>query len=135
MTDEIRISEGGHCTKELVQEWGHHGGYIIIRPVTSMCTYRHCQGVWHTKGLFIAWVHKYNLMECPCRTLEDCPTADTLAEDPAGLTGVFLMKHQKHALAWMGWRERQTPSAGILGMAHGLHAYWVLVTRPVPPCS
>jgi SNF2 family DNA or RNA helicase len=32
---------------------------------------------------------------------------------PSGLK-VELMGHQQHGLAWMTWRERQNPPAGIL---------------------
>lgn len=42
-----------------------------------------------------------------------------LANDPAGLT-VKLMDHQKHALAWMTWREKQHPRGGILADDMGL---------------
>ena len=50
-----------------------------------------------------------------CSSLENCPTKNTLADDPEGLT-VTLMTHQKRGLAWMVWRETQTPAAGILGV-------------------
>jgi len=46
--------------------------------------------------------------------LKSCPSEDTLEEDPPGLR-VPLMPHQKHALAWLLWRERERPSGGILG--------------------
>ncbi|KAH8278967.1 hypothetical protein KR018_011814, partial [Drosophila ironensis] len=52
-------------------------------------------------------------------SLKDCPGPDVLAEDPKGLK-VTLMDHQKHALAWMAWREKQTPSGGILADDMGL---------------
>lgn len=42
-----------------------------------------------------------------------------LAEDPVGLK-VSLMNHQKHALAWMSWRERKLPRGGILADDMGL---------------
>ena len=51
---------------------------------------------------------------CTCRSLANCPTEDTLDDSPEDLR-VTLMRHQRRALAWMKWRETQTPSAGILG--------------------
>ena len=51
---------------------------------------------------------------CTCRSLANCPTEDTLDDNPEDLR-VTLMTHQRRALAWMKWREAQTPSAGILG--------------------
>ncbi|XP_070072159.1 transcription termination factor 2 isoform X2 [Drosophila takahashii] len=52
-------------------------------------------------------------------SLKDCPGPEVLAEDPVGLK-VSLMDHQKHALAWMSWRERQLPRGGILADDMGL---------------
>ncbi|XP_016954041.1 transcription termination factor 2 isoform X2 [Drosophila biarmipes] len=52
-------------------------------------------------------------------SLKDCPGPEVLAEDPQGLK-VKLMEHQKHALAWMSWRERQLPRGGILADDMGL---------------
>lgn len=47
-------------------------------------------------------------------SLKSCPKETDFAEDPKGLK-VELMSHQKHALAWLMWREKQRPSGGILG--------------------
>ncbi|TMW49618.1 hypothetical protein DOY81_005302 [Sarcophaga bullata] len=52
-------------------------------------------------------------------SLESCPAENVLAEDPKGLK-VTLMVHQKHALAWMHWREKQKPRGGILADDMGL---------------
>nr|AAM48446.1 RE70645p [Drosophila melanogaster]AAV36858.1 RE74565p [Drosophila melanogaster] len=52
-------------------------------------------------------------------SLEDLPGPEVLAEDPVGLK-VSLMNHQKHALAWMSWRERKLPRGGILADDMGL---------------
>ena len=49
------------------------------------------------------------------RQLETCPKDTAELEDPAGLL-VPLMTHQRQALTWLVWRERQSPSGGILGM-------------------
>lgn len=49
------------------------------------------------------------------KSLETCPSADSVAQDPEALL-VELMPHQKHALLWLLWREKQKPSGGILGM-------------------
>lgn len=42
------------------------------------------------------------------------PSEDEKAVDPRGLK-VSLMPHQQHALAWLLWRERQSPAGGVLG--------------------
>lgn len=52
-------------------------------------------------------------------SLKTCPTPETLADDPKGLK-VELMLHQKHALAWLLWREQQKPAGGILADDMGL---------------
>lgn len=51
--------------------------------------------------------------------MESCPTEDKLAPTPDGLN-IELMSHQRHALAWMTWRERQRPRGGILADDMGL---------------
>lgn len=52
-------------------------------------------------------------------SLATCPAENVLADDPKGLK-VTLMDHQKHALAWMTWRENQKPRGGILADDMGL---------------
>ncbi|XP_062428245.1 transcription termination factor 2 [Rhea pennata] len=53
------------------------------------------------------------------KSLESCPTEQTVAEDPSGLK-VPLLPHQKQALAWLLWRENQSPCGGILADDMGL---------------
>ncbi|NXP24357.1 TTF2 factor, partial [Scytalopus superciliaris] len=53
------------------------------------------------------------------KSLESCPTEQTVAEDPSGLK-VPLLLHQKQALAWLLWRENQRPCGGILADDMGL---------------
>jgi len=49
-------------------------------------------------------------------SLKTCPQEDIIAEDPHSLKcSVKLMQHQKHALAWLTWRESHKPNGGILG--------------------
>ncbi|EFN62976.1 Transcription termination factor 2 [Camponotus floridanus] len=47
------------------------------------------------------------------------PSEKEKAEDPRGLR-IPLMPHQKHALAWLLWREQQRPPGGVLADDMGL---------------
>jgi len=49
------------------------------------------------------------------RQFESCPADDTEMGDPECLV-VPLMTHQRQALTWLIWREKQKPSGGILGL-------------------
>ncbi|XP_061484243.1 transcription termination factor 2 isoform X2 [Rhineura floridana] len=53
------------------------------------------------------------------KSLESCPKEETVVEDPPELK-IFLLLHQKHALAWLLWRESQKPCGGILADDMGL---------------
>ncbi|XP_068915165.1 transcription termination factor 2-like [Tenebrio molitor] len=53
------------------------------------------------------------------KSLETCPSEQDYMDDPQGLR-VPLMTHQKRALAWLSWREKQKPSGGLLADDMGL---------------
>ncbi|XP_069745317.1 transcription termination factor 2 isoform X2 [Narcine bancroftii] len=53
------------------------------------------------------------------KSLATCPDASYETEDPQYLK-VPLLVHQKQALAWLLWREKQKPSGGILADDMGL---------------
>ena len=53
------------------------------------------------------------------KSLDTCPTANDFVDDPKGLK-VPLLDHQKSALAWLLWREKQKPSGGLLADDMGL---------------
>ncbi|CAG5131816.1 unnamed protein product, partial [Candidula unifasciata] len=53
------------------------------------------------------------------KQLESCPTEETECPDPHGLQ-VTLKAHQRQALAWLAWREKQVPPGGILADDMGL---------------
>ncbi|XP_043477249.1 transcription termination factor 2 [Leptopilina heterotoma] len=53
------------------------------------------------------------------QSLNRCPEENEEAENPRGLK-TQLMPHQKHALAWMLWREKERPPGGLLADDMGL---------------
>lgn len=53
------------------------------------------------------------------RSEKSMPNENDLADQPQLING-NLMPHQRHALAWMIWRENQYPKGGILGDDMGL---------------
>lgn len=53
------------------------------------------------------------------QSLNRCPEEDEEADNPRGLK-TKLMSHQKHALAWMLWREKEKPPGGLLADDMGL---------------
>ncbi|XP_060834139.1 metacaspase-2-like isoform X4 [Rhopalosiphum padi] len=60
-----------------------------------------------------------DVLEVLHKSLDTCPSSGILMEDPEGLV-VSLMPHQKHAIAWLSWRESQEPCGGILADDMGL---------------
>ncbi|XP_075993974.1 transcription termination factor 2-like [Genypterus blacodes] len=53
------------------------------------------------------------------RSQESCPGPEAEAPDPRGIK-VTLLAHQRRALAWLLWRETQSPCGGILADDMGL---------------
>ncbi|XP_016976290.1 transcription termination factor 2 [Drosophila rhopaloa] len=81
---------------------------------------RHRHKTKHTSAEF--YQHKSNIinsLKMLYEPSEPSPTADDLEEQPA-LLMVRLLKHQKAALKWMQFRERQTICGGILADDMGL---------------
>ncbi|KAK6628968.1 hypothetical protein RUM43_002785 [Polyplax serrata] len=74
------------------------------------------------KGLETHSVHQaltFDSLVTLHNSIETCPGPDVQEEDPRGLL-VNLMPHQKYALAWLLWREKQVPASGILADDMGL---------------
>ncbi|CAK6968524.1 transcription termination factor 2 [Scomber scombrus] len=53
------------------------------------------------------------------KSMETCPDPEAEIPDPKGIK-VTLLAHQRRALAWLLWRETQTPCGGILADDMGL---------------
>ncbi|XP_050421193.1 uncharacterized protein LOC126833731 [Adelges cooleyi] len=60
-----------------------------------------------------------DVLEILHKSLETRPSPNVYLDDPLGLN-VPLMLHQKHAIAWLMWRESQIPHGGILADDMGL---------------
>ena len=64
-----------------------------------------------------------------CRSLEGLPAPEKMATEPAGLK-VSLFPHQRHALAWLQWREQLRPSGGILGTYTRMYSRYIHTEQP-----
>ncbi|XP_075416089.1 transcription termination factor 2 isoform X2 [Tenrec ecaudatus] len=84
------------------------GGTIHVN--SSHASQDHLHSVWKITSEAIDELH---------RSFGSCPGETAVAEDPPGLK-VPLLLHQKQALAWLLWRERQKPQGGILADDMGL---------------
>lgn len=49
------------------------------------------------------------------KAIKAAPDVDTVEEEQPHSLKATLMPHQRRALAWLLWRERQLPPGGILG--------------------
>ncbi|XP_072901535.1 transcription termination factor 2 isoform X1 [Hemitrygon akajei] len=67
------------------------------------------------------------------KSLETCPDVSDEAEDPQYLK-VPLLVHQKQALAWLLWREKQKPSGGILADDMGLGKTLTMIALILAQC-
>ena len=84
-----------------------HGCYSTLAFLANHCL---CPILLHILSSYPTLLHILSLH----RSLEGLPAPDEMAAEPAGLK-VSLFPHQRHALAWLQWREQQKPSGGILG--------------------
>ncbi|XP_062906793.1 transcription termination factor 2 isoform X1 [Mobula hypostoma] len=67
------------------------------------------------------------------KSLETCPDVSDEAEDPQYLK-VPLLVHQKQALAWLLWREKQKPPGGILADDMGLGKTLTMIALILAQC-
>lgn len=58
-------------------------------------------------------------------SLKSCPGSNILCKDPKELK-VELMSHQKYAVSWLMWREKQKPHGGVLGK-YWLYNYYKII--------
>eukprot|EP00466_Bigelowiella_natans_P020767 jgi/Bigna1/89563/estExt_fgenesh1_pg.C_510124 len=61
------------------------------------------------------------------KSLQSAPNASTEVPDPEGIM-VSLLPHQRQALAWMLWRENQTPTGGVLADEMGLGKTMMMIS-------
>ena len=63
----------------------------------------------------------HSAMESIHKALETMPAEGDMEEQPKGLRSkITLFEYQRHALAWLEWREQQEPRGGILADDMGL---------------
>ncbi|XP_051163895.1 transcription termination factor 2 isoform X2 [Leptopilina boulardi] len=106
--ESTRSSHGSRATSqepEFIPLGGQSGGHEMGKK--AMATFE------REKALTVERIEHLQ------QSLNRCPEENEEAENPRGLK-TKLMPHQKHALAWMLWREKERPPGGLLADDMGL---------------
>lgn len=96
---------------------GDKGNIILFIPILNdlICSYKCNNFVMPALSTYLTQqTMTLDVLKVLHKSLDTCPSSGVLMEDPEGLV-VPLMPHQKHAIAWLIWRESQEPRGGILG--------------------
>uniref|UniRef100_A0A182N2Z1 Transcription termination factor 2 n=1 Tax=Anopheles dirus TaxID=7168 RepID=A0A182N2Z1_9DIPT len=112
------IRESFDRSEEKTQSGGDVISWDVIKKATDDIQPRHTgkQGIATFENQKLLTMDRLATLH---KSIETCPSEDTLA-DPPKLLRIELMDHQRHALAWMLWRESQKPRGGILADDMGL---------------
>lgn len=105
-------NEGATSTQLIIQSWDE----IKQQTDTIAPVYTGKQGL---KTFTNQKTMTIDCLQTMYSSLTTCPSEDILCEQPKGLK-IDLMAHQKHALAWLNWRENGKPHGGILADDMGL---------------
>lgn len=89
---------------------------------------------YSNKFLFAAGIEKYETekqltlesLDSLHKSLDSRPGENDVVDDPKGIK-TPLMEHQKKALAWLLWREKHSPSSGILADDMGLGKTFTMI--------
>jgi transcription termination factor 2 len=89
--------------------------YLGSMPSTAGMGQRALQTYWGEKAMTVDTLKHLH------GSLKTRPQEDVITDEPHSLkSSVKLMEHQKHALAWLIWRESHKPNGGILADDMGL---------------
>uniref|UniRef100_A0A499FUU0 Transcription termination factor 2 n=1 Tax=Anopheles farauti TaxID=69004 RepID=A0A499FUU0_9DIPT len=112
------IRENFDRSEENSRQSGNVLSWDVIKKATDEIQPRHTgkQGIATFENQKLLTMDRLATLH---KSIETCPSEDTLA-DPPKLLRIELMDHQRHALAWMLWRESQKPRGGILADDMGL---------------
>ncbi|XP_049838488.1 transcription termination factor 2 [Schistocerca gregaria] len=131
LRNDLQISEEWHAKSDkavvisakdkIKQEWGKElHGVGNMRPLEPK-NFNSMTGTKASEYEVSGRLLTVDALEQLHKSLETRPADNIFDDDPKGLRSSYkLMAHQKHALAWLRWRERQKPRGGILADDMGL---------------
>ncbi|CAF0755680.1 unnamed protein product [Adineta steineri] len=92
----------------------------LITPIPTMSSLKHMQSAQNLFSIGKRMPEIEIALKQLIADMEKCPRPEQESPQPLSLRNVTLHGYQRHALAWMEWRETTVPFGGILADDMGL---------------
>ncbi|CAF0722063.1 unnamed protein product [Adineta steineri] len=86
----------------------------LITPIPTMSSLKHMQSAQNLFSIGKRMPEIEIALKQLIADMEKCPRPEQESPQPLSLRNVTLHGYQRHALAWMEWRETTVPFGGIL---------------------
>ena len=85
----------------------------IIEPASKISSLKHIQSAQNLFSIGKRMPEIEIALKQLISNMEKCPRSEQELSQPLSLRNITLYGYQRHALAWMEWREQNPPFGGI----------------------